>query len=113
MKRILTALLLFYICCLVYGQDSIKQEKSIHRISIKTGLYRFYTKDLVYSPLVYKGLSAPLHFEYFNYKDIRNYNVSLQFSNTKLHSALAKEGVVKEDISNYFDFINFAYYDAG
>ena len=69
---------------------------------------------MVYSPLVYKGVGVPLQIGYFNHKKLREYGISLQFSNTKLNSTLAKDGIIKEDIANYFDFVNlkldFNYY---
>lgn len=88
----------------IYSQDTIIKPKAIHILIIKSGIHRYYTRDMTYSPLVYKGSSIPFNLEYFNYKEKRNYSINLQFANTKVTSSISgeKDGYY----SNYFDFIN-------
>jgi hypothetical protein len=104
MKNTLIGLIIFFAVGYSYSQDTLSGTKAVHRINIKSGIHKYYTRDATYSPLIYKGASVPINLEYFNSKEKKNYSVYLQFANTQATSSItgAKDGYY----SNYFDYIN-------
>ena len=89
---------------LLYCRDTLNSHQAVYRISISTGIHRYYTRDKVYSPLIYKGTGAPLDIEYLNHKTKRDYRIYLNYTQTKVTSSITsnKDGFY----SNYFDFLN-------
>ncbi|MGD2033451.1 MAG: hypothetical protein PVF73_00225 [Bacteroidales bacterium] len=88
----------------VFCQDSIDNCIAKHYISLKSGGRRYYTRDKVYSPMIYKGTGVPMDIEYHNHKTKRDYRVYLHYTQTKVTSSITgdKDGFY----ANYFDLLN-------
>ncbi len=106
MKNNITLLILSLSAITLFSQDTIMRQNTTHRISIKSGFYKYSTRDNVYSPLIYTGLSFPVNLEYFNNKENSNYTIYFQYTNTKLSSSITQKTYDGEYVANYFEFIN-------
>jgi hypothetical protein len=107
MKNIITILIILFSSSNLYSQDTNSEPATIHRINIRSGIYTYYTRDEVYSPLIYDGLSVPINLEYFNTNDLRNYTIYFQYNSAKLSSSITQKGEASDDyLAHYFEFIN-------
>jgi hypothetical protein len=107
-KRLIILSLIACFIFPIYGNCKSDTLKTVHRITLKSGIYKYYKRDLVYSPMIYKGISVPISLEYFNSKSKRMHSFNLLYDNTVLSSSITeRNNTTNEYLSNYFDAINF------
>ena len=87
----------------IHAQDSVLLQKKKHQIIISTGLSKHIIQDDVISPLIYKGIKAPIWIKYKYFGDKYNHNFYAYFNQLELKSDITNKDSY---FSHYTDNIN-------
>ena len=103
MTKIYQIIIYLLIASAIYAQDSVLIQKKKHQIIISTGLSKHIIQDDVISPLIYKGVKAPIWIKYKHFGAKFNHNFYAYFNQLELKSDITNRDSY---FSHYTDNIN-------